>query len=114
MSADSTGLHMTDSARNWNRLGTHVLCEGLIYTSTGVVIDPNTKSTKTTFALTNVGDAVTMDVASRRVVFLEHNWDTKKVTVEAFDTSTGALAASQEITSATTFGTDIVCSGSSC
>jgi YVTN family beta-propeller protein len=111
MSADSTGLHMTDSARNWNRLGTPLLSEGLIYTSTGVVIDPNTKSTKTTFALTNVGDAVTMDVASRRVVFLEHNWDTKKVTVEAFDTSTGALAASQEITSATTFGTDIVCWG---
>jgi DNA-binding beta-propeller fold protein YncE len=108
MTADDTGITGIDSARNATLFGRILFSGGLVYSSTGAVVDPATKSVKLNFALAYPGDVMALDAAAGRAVFVEHDWNSGQARVQAFDIANGQMTTNLDLPQGTAVATDIV------
>lgn len=86
---------------------------GLIYSTTGNVVDPVSKTVAGTFAGVGVADSMVIDDTLRRVYFLTHDSISKSVSISSYDKSSYRALGTQTVVGATAQGTDLARWGSS-
>ena len=81
---------------------------GLVYSTTGNVLDPAAKNVVGTFSVASGADAVVPDSSTNKVFFLIYDSVSKKVTITGFDKNSHQQTGSLNVAAATSEGTDLV------
>lgn len=111
MAVDANGVTLTDATGGLISGGATIQYDGgLIYATTGTVVDPAIPSVVNIFSGVGVGvaDAMAIDNTLGRVYFLMYDSTAKTVNILAYDKSSYQQTGSMTVSAATARGTDIV------
>lgn len=108
MQVDSNGVTLTDATGGLiSGVATIRFDGGLIYSTTGTVVDPVATTVVGSFPGVGLADAVVLDDTLGRAFFLTYDSTAKTVSILAFNKATYQLIGSATVTGATAEGTDL-------